>query len=84
MSLTTRNGYYIANNNQYLLMESKMLKRSFFVLGIILSVALNIASSEDVNNSHSSPITETQAVQIAKGVNSGTVTKTELTTHNGI
>ena len=53
-------------------------------MGIILSVALNIACSEDVNSANSnSPISETQAVQKAKLVNSGTVTKTELTTHNG-
>jgi len=61
-----------------------MFKRSFFVMSIILSVMLNAACSEDVNNSNSSSITENQAVQKAKLINSGTVTKTEMTTHNGI
>lgn len=61
-----------------------MFKRSFFVMSIILSVMLNAACSEDVNNSNSSSITENQAVQKAKLINSGTVTKTELTTHNGV
>lgn len=61
-----------------------MFKRSFFVLSIILSVMLNAACSEDVNNSNSTSITDDQAVQKAQQINSGTVTKTELTTHNGI
>ncbi len=37
-----------------------------------------------MNNSTNSSITETQAVQKAKQTNPGTVTKTELTTHNGV
>jgi uncharacterized membrane protein YkoI len=45
---------------------------------------LNAACSEDVNNSNGSSITEDQAVQKAKQLNSGIVTKTEITTHNGI
>ena len=62
-----------------------MLNKSFFALVIVIALSLSIACSEDVNNSNNnSPITETQAVQKAKQVNSGTVTKTELTTHNGI
>lgn len=84
MSQTTKKEYYIVNNNEQLIKESKMLNKSFFVLGMILSVALNIACSEDVNNSNNSPIIETQAIQKAKQTNPGTVTKTELTTHNGV
>ena len=61
-----------------------MYRKSIFVLSIILSVMLNAACSEDVNNSNGSSITEDQAVQKAKQINSGTVTKTELTKHNGI
>lgn len=62
-----------------------MLNKSFFALVIVIALSLSIACSEDVNNSNNnSPITETQAVQKAKQVSSGTVTKTELTTHNGI
>lgn len=45
---------------------------------------LNAACSEDVNNSNNTSITDDQAVQKAQRINSGTVTKTELTTHNGI
>ena len=37
-----------------------------------------------MNNSNNSSITETQAIQKAKQTIPGTVTKTELTTHNGI
>lgn len=61
-----------------------MFKKSFFVLSIILSVMLNAACSEDVNNSNSTSVTDDQAVQKAQQINSGTITKTELTTHNGI
>lgn len=62
-----------------------MLRKSFFLLGLIFSLILNIACSEDVNSSNNnSPITETQAIQKAQQTNPGTVTKTELTTHNGV
>ena len=61
-----------------------MFKKSFFVLSIIFCVMFNAACSEDVNNSNDSSITENQVVQKAKQTNSGTVTKTELTTHNGV
>ena len=62
-----------------------MYNKSLFVLAVLLYMSLNIACSEDVSSSNNnSPITETQAVQKAKQVNSGAVTKTELTTHNGI
>jgi len=61
-----------------------MLQRSFFILSLILSVTFTNACSEDVNNSNNSSITETQAIQKAKQTNPGTVTKTELTTHNGV
>jgi len=62
-----------------------MLYKSFFLLGLILSLSLTIACSEDVNSTNnSSTITDTQAIQKAKQTNSGTVTKTELTTHNGV
>lgn len=61
-----------------------MLLRSFFILSLILSVTFTNACSEDVNNSNNSSITETQAIQKAKQTNPGTVTKTELTTHNGV
>lgn len=62
-----------------------MLNKSFFALVIVIALSLSIACSEDVNNSNnSSPITETQAVQKAKQTNSGTVSKTELTTHNSV
>jgi uncharacterized membrane protein YkoI len=61
-----------------------MLQRSFFILSLILSVTFTNACSEDLNNSDSSPITETQAIQKAKETNPGTVTRTELTTHNGV
>jgi uncharacterized membrane protein YkoI len=48
-------------------------------------ITLNTACSEDVNSSNSeSQISETQAVQKAQKTNPGTVTKTELTTHNGV
>lgn len=50
---------------------------------IVIVLSLSIAGSEDVNSSNNNlPITETQAVQKAKQVNSGTVTKTEHTTYN--
>ncbi len=62
-----------------------MYKISSFVLSMILLISLNNACSEDVNSTNnSSPITETQAIQKAKQTNPGTVTKTELTTHNGV
>ncbi|NWG28080.1 MAG: PepSY domain-containing protein [Ignavibacteriaceae bacterium] len=62
-----------------------MLYKSFFLLGLILCLSLTIACSDDVNSSNNnSPITETQAVQKAQQTNPGTVTKTELTTHNGV
>jgi len=61
-----------------------MLQRSFFILSLILSITFTNACSEDVNNSNNSSITETQAIQMAKQTNPGTVTKTESTTHNGI
>jgi len=61
-----------------------MLQRSFFFLSLILSVTFTNACTEDVNNSNNSSITETQAIQMAKQTNPGTVTKTESTTHNGI
>lgn len=62
-----------------------MLNKSIIVLGIILILLLNTACSEDVNSTNNnSPITENDAVQKARQVNSGTVTKTELTTENGI
>jgi hypothetical protein len=61
-----------------------MLYKSFFLL-ITLVLTLNIACSEDVNSTISnSPITETDAVKKANQLSTGTVTKTELTTHNGI
>jgi len=61
-----------------------MLQRSFFILSLILNITFINACSEDVNNSNNSSITETQAIQKAKQTNPGTVTKTELTTHNGV
>jgi len=61
-----------------------MLQRSFIILSLILSVTFTNACSEEVNNSNSLSITETQAIQKAKQTNPGTVTKTELTTHNGV
>ena len=61
-----------------------MFQKSFFILSLILSVSFTNACSEDVNNSNNSSITETQAIQKAKQTNPGTVTKTELTTHNGV
>jgi uncharacterized membrane protein YkoI len=62
-----------------------MLHKTLIALGLFFSLALNIACSEDVNISDSnSNITETQAVQKAQQTNSGTVIKTELTTHNGV
>jgi uncharacterized membrane protein YkoI len=61
-----------------------MFQRSFFILSLILSVTFTKACSEDVNNSNNSSITESQAIKKAKQTNPGTVTKTELTTHNGI
>lgn len=61
-----------------------MIKRSILMLSIILNVILNAACSEEVNNSNSIPITDDQAVQKARQMSTGTVTKTELTTHNGI
>jgi len=61
-----------------------MLHKTFFLL-ITLVLTLNIACSEDVNSTISnSPITETDAVKKANQLSTGTVTKTELTTHNGI
>lgn len=62
-----------------------MFKISSFVLSMILLITLNTACSEDVNSSNSgSQISDIQAIQKAKQVNSGTVIKTELTTHNGV
>jgi uncharacterized membrane protein YkoI len=62
-----------------------MLRKSFLALAIIFTFSFNTACSEDVSSSNnSSSITETQAVQKAKQLNSGTVTKTELTTHNDV
>jgi len=52
---------------------------------MILLITLNTACSEDLNSSNSgSQISDTQAVQKAQQTNPGTVTKTELTTHNGV
>ena len=61
-----------------------MFQKSFFILSLILSVSFTNACSEDVNNSNNSSITETQAIQKAKQTNHGTVTRRELTTHNGV
>ena len=62
-----------------------MLNKSFFALVIVTALSLSIACSEDVSSSNNnSPISETQAVQKAQQTNPGTVTKTELTTHNGV
>ena len=62
-----------------------MLNKFFFASVIVIALSLSIACSEDVSSSNNnSPITETQAIQKAKQTNSGTVTKTELTTHNGV
>jgi uncharacterized membrane protein YkoI len=61
-----------------------MLQRWFFILSLILSFTFTNACAEDVNNSNNSSFTETQAIQKAKLTNPGTVTKTELTIHNGI
>jgi uncharacterized membrane protein YkoI len=61
-----------------------MLQRLFFILSLILSVTFTNACSEDVNSSNNSAITETQAIQKAKETNTGTVAKTESTTHNGV
>lgn len=62
-----------------------MLNKSFFALVIVIALSLSIACSEDVSSSNNNtPISETQAVQKAQQTNSGTVTKTELTTHNGV
>ena len=52
---------------------------------MILLITLNTACSEDLNSSNSgSQISDTQAIQKAQQTNPGTVTKTELTTHNGV
>ena len=62
-----------------------MYKISSFILSMILLITLNTACSEDLNSSNSgSQISDTQAVQKAQQTNPGTVTKTELTTHNGV
>ena len=62
-----------------------MLQRSFFLFGLIFAITLNLACSDEINNSNSNAsIDESQAVQKAEQINSGTVTKTELTTHHGI
>jgi uncharacterized membrane protein YkoI len=62
-----------------------MLQKIFIALGMILTFAFNNACSDDANNPMgSSTITETQAIQKAQLTNSGTVTRTELTTHNGV
>lgn len=62
-----------------------MYKISSFVLSMILLITLNTACSENLNSSNSgSQISDTQAVQKAQQTNPGTVTKTELTTHNGV
>jgi len=62
-----------------------MYKISSFILSMILLITLNTACSEDLNSSNSgSQISDTQAVQKAQLTNSGTVTRTELTTHNGV
>lgn len=62
-----------------------MLQKIFIAVGIIFSLTLNIACSENVNNPDSdSNINKTQAVQKAQQTNSGTVTKTESTIHDGV
>jgi hypothetical protein len=61
-----------------------MLIKNFWVVVVILTFTINTIHSEQRNYSTDSSITETQAVQKAKQINSGTVTKTESTTHNGI
>jgi len=62
-----------------------MYKISSFILSMILLITLNTACSEDLNSSNSeSQISDTQAIQKAQQTNPGTVTKTELTTHNGV
>jgi len=62
-----------------------MLKKSFFILVLIFSLTLWFTYSEDVNNANNnSSITETDSVKKANQLYTGTVTKTELTIHNGI
>ena len=61
-----------------------MLKKLFFLLNVVLFISFNDAYSENVTNLQNSSITESQAIQKAKQLISGTVIKTELTTHDGI
>lgn len=62
-----------------------MLHKSYLALAIVIALSLNIACSEEVNNSNnSSPISEEQAVQKSQQMVEGTVNKTELTIENGI
>jgi len=53
-------------------------------VSLILTITVSTIHSEQENYSTDSSITETQAVQKAKQLISGTVTKTESTIHNGI
>ena len=63
----------------------KMSKKSLLTLSFILTLALTIACTEDVNSTNnSSPITEEQVVQKARQMIEGTVIKNEITTENGI
>jgi len=62
-----------------------MLKKSFFILVLIFSLTILFTRFEDLNSTNSNlPITETDAIQKSSQLSPGTVTKAELTTHNGI
>lgn len=61
-----------------------MLMNYFWMVSLILTITVSTIYSEQKIYSTDSSITETQAVQKAKQINSGTVTKTESTIHNGI
>ncbi len=61
-----------------------MSNKIFLIVSLILAITVSTIHSEQENYSTDSSITDTQAVQKAKQLISGTVTKTESTTHNGI
>lgn len=62
-----------------------MIQKTLIAFGLIFILAVNTACSDDVSSSNNNQsITATQAVQKAQQTNPGTVTKTELTTHNGV
>jgi len=62
-----------------------MLRKSLFVLWVIIPLMLQTACSEEINSSNNNPdLTKEQAAQKSQQIVKGTITKSELETENGI